>query len=69
MSLDPCRGAPQKTRQISLEVSHYGLEAGNLSSNPLPPLEGVNSLTLQTGCACGPAPTDIPRREAGTVCR
>ena len=65
----PLRGSSPKTRQISLEVSHYGSEAGNLSSNPLPPLKGVNSLTLQTGCACGPAPTDIPRKEAGTVCQ
>lgn len=65
----PLQGSPQKTRQSSLEVSHWGLEAGNLSNNPLPPLQGVNSLTLQTGCARGPAPMNIPGREAGTVCR
>lgn len=43
MSLDPWRAPPNQADQPG---GVLWLEAGNLSSNPLPPLEGVNSLTL-----------------------
>lgn len=36
MSLDPCGGAPPKTRQISLEVSHYGSKLGIYLATPFP---------------------------------